>query len=160
MIPTSPTSHTRRSLLTAGAWAAPTILLAGAAPAFAVSGVQTLTLSGGNSAVVEEFGMSSLRFRGFSIVVSGGVGPGDLTMTVSNPGRTLTELSTPAGWTLAASSTTKLTYTRSTSAGSGESVAVPHGTYFNDGGTGGAFELSFAAVGHDAARVEFAISSR
>ncbi|WP_323793611.1 hypothetical protein [Nocardioides sp.] len=154
---THSSSPTRRSLIKAGAWTAPAIVLATAAPTFAASGSRAFAVAGGGTAVVNEFGLNALQFRGFSITAASDVGKGELTITVTNPDRSLTELGTPDGWTLTSSSAQKLVYTNTVAAKAGQKFVVPNGTYLNDSGGGGAFVVTVSAPDHDRARITFAI---
>lgn len=152
---------TRRNLLKAGAWTAPAIVLATAAPATAVSGGgRTLTLVPGSTRIEYDGLFSTLRFDGFTITPDNAIPAAGLVMTVTNPGRVLFQLSTPSGWALTSSSPDAIVYSRSASSAAVDTVAVPNGVYFDDDGRGGSFVLTLTAPDHDPAQVSFAIPVR
>ncbi|WP_323793612.1 hypothetical protein [Nocardioides sp.] len=152
---------TRRSLIKAGAWTAPAIVLATAAPATAVSGSgRALILALGSTRIEHDGLFSTLRYDGFTITPDSAIPAAGLVMTVTNPGRFLFQLGTPSGWALTSSSPGAIVYSRAASSAAGETVAVPNGVYFDDEGVGGSFVLSFTAPDHDLARVSFAIPAR
>ncbi len=156
------TAPTRRSLLKAGAWTAPAIVLATAAPAVAVSGAsRAITIDPGTSGpVYDGFDFYELRFSGFTVTTGSAVGAGALTMTVTNPNGPVYYLGTPAGWSFISASPAAVTFVRSAASAAGETTAVPDGTYVDDDGFRGTFVVSLTAPDHDAAQVSFPIPAR
>lgn len=156
---THPSSPTRRSLIKAGAWTAPAIVLATAAPAFATSGSRALSLEPGDTAVVDDFGLASLRFEGFSISVGAAVPAGGLRLAVGRQGSSLMELGTPEGWTMQTSTSERIVYTRSVSTQAGEIVTLADGTYASAEVRDGAYTVTVTAPDHDAVRASFRMTS-
>jgi hypothetical protein len=148
----------RRSVLKAGAWTAPAIVLVGAAPAFAMSGGRNITVSAGATEVrTDESGLSELYYDGFTITPDSAVGAGGLRMIVTNPDGDVFGYFTPSGWSRTQSNASTVTFTRTLSVAAGATVTIPSNTYFADEGTGGSFVVTLTATNHDPTQVSFPI---
>ncbi|WP_447645138.1 hypothetical protein [Nocardioides zeae] len=167
---------TRRRVLATAAWAAPAVAVVSAAPAFAASTANgTLTISRGASRYglgdneYGQIGWATVLFNGFTVTPSKSAA-GPLVMTVTSTGGQLGSQpygsdpglpeSAPSGWSrTSVPDASPLTYVSTSALTTGTAISFgptgSNGTYFDDSGTWGDFEVVLSASGFDSVATVF-----
>lgn len=167
------TALSRRRLVGGAVWSAPVIVVASAVPAHAVSpGGGALVVRPGTTGVavadVDGVGYYDLVVSGLSLLVPGGAGAGELTLTATFVPETaggpadLEVYGSPDGWAITPDqgAAASVSMVRAAAVAPGDEVAFPDGDYFGTAAPAadqpGVFLLTATAPGHTAASAAFA----